>query len=624
MRTTVYHYIQLLALGVLLSVSQACNTLDIEPVNNLTATQVFKSEAGVEAVIATCYANLPIAAHNASVHGLRGDPDMPFSNWNNPSILTGEAQVPPLRVGMAPKTLSGSHLSWWDYGAIRYVNIAIHELEANATVFTSNAEQYRHWLGELYFCRAYMYAYMVKSFGGVPIVKQSVSYVGLSEEELYIPRNTENEVVDFIGEDLDMAMELMGPNEVMTGRANRYIAANLKARVMLFAASEAKNGIVQLDGLVGIPRSKQTDYYKKAYEAAQFAIDNGGKYMLYDRYDDGSIDGKTTNFWNLFIDESNANKERMFVKEYDASGAINRPENWSARQLPHGFTTQANSGELSVTTEWMELFEDVDGNPFVLNVGTASNPVRYADPLDLFQKAQPRLRATVLLPGSTIPGKGPDAVFEVRKGIYESYPNGTLHESSNFTDTYQGMPIQGRSGVGNPNTNGNGAVVWKYVDPNATGVDWAGNVDWIEMRYAEVLLNKAEAAVNIIGEEVGGQVITMDDALAAINPVRSRAGLPALATVDEAKVIQERRCELAFENHLLWDLKRWRMFESVLQNKTYHALYPYYIYDEGRYIFKKHNRIELQYTFDAKAYYAPIPGGAINRNPNLLPNNPGY
>src|SRR5690606_18828911 len=175
---------------------------------------------------------------------------------NNPSILTGEAQVPPLRVGMAPKTLSGSHLSWWDYGAIRYVNIAIHELEANATVFTSNAEQYRHWLGELYFCRAYMYAYMVKSFGGVPIVKQSVSYVGLSEEELYIPRNTENEVVDFIGEDLDMAMELMGPNEVMTGRANRYIAANLKARVMLFAASEAKNGIVQLDGLVGIPRSK--------------------------------------------------------------------------------------------------------------------------------------------------------------------------------------------------------------------------------------------------------------------------------------------------------------------------------------------------------------------------------
>jgi len=611
--------------GLVVVSSYACNTLDIEPVNNLTANQVFQSEAGVESVIVTCYSNLPIAAHNASIYGLRGDPDMPFSNWNNPSVLTGEAQVMPLRVGMAPKTLSGGHLSWWDYSSIRYVNLAIQELEANADVFFSQPEKYNHWLGELYFCRAYMYAYMVKCFGGVPIVKKSISYIGLPEEELYIPRNTEKEVVDFIGDDLDLAMSLLGPNEVMSGRANRYVAANLKARVMLFAASEAKNGSVQLEGLVGIPQSEQTDYYKKAYEAAQFAVNNNGKYALYSKYDDGTIEGKTTNFWNLFLDESAENRERMFIKQYDATGAVNRPENWSARQLPHGFTTQANSGELSVTTEWLELFEDINGQPFVLNIGTESAPVRYSNPLDLFQKAQPRMRATVLLPGSRIPGKNDaSAVFEVRKGIYESYPNGKLHESSNFTDTYQNMTIQGLCGVGNPNTNGNGCVVWKYVDPNATGVDWAGNVDWIDMRYAEVLLNKAEAAINIIGQEVGGKIITMEDALSAINPVRLRAGLPALTTLDETKVIQERRCELAFENQLIWDFKRWRIFESILQNKTYHALYPYYIFDEGRYIFKKHNRTELQYTFDAKAYYAPIPASAIDRNNKLLPNNPGY
>src|SRR3546814_18014994 len=72
---------------------------------------------------------------------------------------------------------------------------------------------------------------------------------------------------------------------------------------------------------------------------------------------------------------------------------------------------------------------------------------------------------------------------------------------------------QGLCGVGNTNTNGNGAVVWKYVDPNATGIDWAGNVDWIDMRYADVLLNKAEAAVNLLGETVDGHAVTMDDAL---------------------------------------------------------------------------------------------------------------
>src|SRR3546814_831153 len=216
MRNTIKIWTLILAGGLL----GACNTLDIEPVNNLTANQVFTSEAGVESVIISSYSRLPVAAHNASVHGLRGDGGFPFSNWNNPSIVTGEAQVTPLRVGMAPRTWQGSYLSWWDYGSIRYVNLAIEQLEANAGIFYSQPEKYNHWLGELYFCRAYMYAYMVKCFGGVPIVKNTVSYTDLKEEELYITRNTEKEVVDFIAEDLDKALELMGADELKIGRTH--------------------------------------------------------------------------------------------------------------------------------------------------------------------------------------------------------------------------------------------------------------------------------------------------------------------------------------------------------------------------------------------------------------------
>src|SRR3546814_17486102 len=110
------------------------------------------------------------------------------------------------------------------------MNLTMEQLEGNAGIFYSPPEKYSHCLGELYFCRAYMYAYMVKCFGGVPIVKNTVSYTDLKEEELYIPRNTEKEVVDFIAEDLDKAMELMGADELMSGRANRFVAANLKAR----------------------------------------------------------------------------------------------------------------------------------------------------------------------------------------------------------------------------------------------------------------------------------------------------------------------------------------------------------------------------------------------------------
>src|SRR3546814_21023822 len=116
---------------------------------------------------------------------------------------------------------------------------------------------------------------------------------------------------------------------------------------MLFAASEAKNGTVQIDGRVGIPANDATDYYKKAYAAAQFAIDNGGKYALYRRYDDGTPEGKTRNFWNLVIYESAANPDRLFVKEYDATGSPSRPEKWAWLQLPHGLTTQVQSAQHS-------------------------------------------------------------------------------------------------------------------------------------------------------------------------------------------------------------------------------------------------------------------------------------
>src|SRR3546814_20820463 len=117
-----------------------------------------------------------------------------------------------------------------------------------------------------------MYAYMVKCFGGVPIVKNTVLYTDLKEEELYIPRNTEKEVVDFIAEDLDKAMELMGADELMSGRANRFVAANLKERVMLFDANEAKNGTVQIDTRVGFRASVDTEYDEKASAAAKFAL----------------------------------------------------------------------------------------------------------------------------------------------------------------------------------------------------------------------------------------------------------------------------------------------------------------------------------------------------------------
>ena len=606
-------------------VSGSCVSLDIEPTKNLREDQVYGNEVGITAALATLYAYLPIAAHNASVvGGINGDNGMPFSIWNNPSVVTGEAEVIPLRVAMAPKSCNGDMLAWWDYSAIRYANLAIKGITANKDKFTGQEKKYNHWLGEAYFCRAFMYFAMVRSYGGVPIVTSAESYVNMTDDELVKPRNTERECYDFIAEDLDKAYELMEENELAAGRANKYIAAGLKARAMLTAACEAKRSSIQLDGLCGISSSEMSRYYELAYDAACKAMDNGGKYELYNVYNDGTEAGMIKNYWNIFIDESSANKERMFIKEYNAGASTPRPENWTCQQLPYHYSMVTDSGEISPTVEWLLLFDDKNGNPFRLNIGTDSDPVRYDNTQDLFADAQPRLKASVLVPGAEIPGRN-GAIFEVRKGIYDSYPGGKLYESASFSEKHpSGMTIQGWCGVGSQMTNGNGCLVWKWVDPSATANFWAGSVDWIEMRYAEILLSKAEAAVNLIGQEVNDRVVTMEDALGPINQIRKRAGTKELATVDEAKVINERRCELAFENRTFWDLKRWRMFESTIQNKTFNALYPYYVVDEGKYIFKLHERTELRYTYDSKSYYAPISSDVIAKSNGAIVQNPGY
>jgi len=164
-----------------------------------------------------------------------------------------------------------------------------------------------------------------------------------------------------------------------------------------------------------------------------------------------------------------------------------------------------------------------------------------------------------------------------------------------------------------------GFYVRKYVDYNRqqSTVDLNTSVQpWIDFRYAEILLNRAEAAV-----ELGNTA----DALTCINLIRDRAGAPLYSGIDLTKVRNERRMELAFENQYFWDLKRWRTADVVLDKAHFKGLMPYYVFDENKYIFLAEPELfNREYTFQKQFYYEPIPGGEIGTNPNLLPNNPGY
>ena len=105
-----------------------------------------------------------------------------------------------------------------------------------------------------------------------------------------------------------------------------------------------------------------------------------------------------------------------------------------------------------------------------------------------------------------------------------------------------------------------GYNVWKWIDYDNYNYPYAGasgkdhSTNWIMIRYAEVILNEAEARV---------ETNDIQGALKAVNEIRARVGLPAYTETNQEKLRQlirkERRLELAFEDHRFYDVRRWRI-----------------------------------------------------------------
>ena len=170
-----------------------------------------------------------------------------------------------------------------------------------------------------------------------------------------------------------------------------------------------------------------------------------------------------------------------------------------------------------------------------------------------------------------------------------------------------------------------GYYIRKFLDETLPfqKLNFMGSVtSWKELRLAEVLLNYAEAQ----NEANNGPDASVYE---AIRLVRERAGLPALPSglnqeQMKQRIIQERKVELAFEGHRFWDLRRWNLAESVLNNKYFHGMKI----TEDKNGVKTYERFELnmlpKQVFLPKHYLMPINQGELEKNPNLGNNNIGY
>lgn len=580
----------------MLCVGFSCNTLDVPPYNIIQDEQIFTSESGIEAYMASLYRDLPIEDFNFTVNGFGYYAAYPSTGNYSGELLASMSDM----VWNSP---NGDMLQMWQYDWVRKTNYFLQEFPNYSVNFPE--DQANTWLGEAHFCRAYYYFEMVKRYGAVPLVTIAQNYPETSIEELQVPRTPEKDIYDFVAAELDSAIMLL-PEQADRGRASKYVALAFKSRAMLYAASVAQFSTVPsgYENLLGIPQSEANHYFQLCFDAADQLE---ARFSLYRKYDD-----KFENYWRLFLDEDS--EETIFVRNY------RYPEyahSWDSHMIPFQMRgADGYSSRLCPTLELIQLFENVNGEPLSLQTTDENGtPIRFDDRMDIFKDAEARLRGSVIFPGDIFKGE----VIDIQKGLYLSYPNGELLTSSTPGDAYKNVTISGRSGMGSNETTSTGFLVRKYQNPDmeqASVRQGYSEQDWIDIRYAEVLLNKAEAAF-YLGKKA--------DALEAINDIRDRAGAQLLTETQltEDAIRKERRKELAFENHTYWDLRRWRIADQLMNNTTYHALCPYYIYDEQKYIYQV-EAVGGLYTYDVKANYVKIPDSEIQKNPNLLPNNPGY
>lgn len=446
----------------------------------------------------------------------------------------------------------------WDYGYIRDLNLFVER----ATEATALAETDRkRFLAEARFLRASYYFEMVKRMGGVPLILQSLKY-DFSGDPTYLqyPRAKESEIYDFVISEAEAIKNDLPVNTGEKSRATKGAALAMEARAALYAGSIAKYGVntpqVSLPGLeVSIPASMANGYYTKALNAAKEIISGGaGNYALYNTKPD-----LAENFASIFLDKGN-NPESIWVEDFKLrSGRVN---GFTVSTQPRYGAEEEEGGRINPSLNLVEAFEKLD-NTFapIPNTDGSGNPIFYNSLSEIFAGRDARLYGTVILPGSTFKSRPVDiwAGYQLADGSIITGDD----RGAQKTLPGQSAPVQvvGFDGPVSAKefTAQTGFYLRKYVDPTPGAGSRGTNseIPFIRYRYAEVLLNAAEAAFEL------GQP---DVAAGYMNQVRARAGLTTPLTATDItfdRIVHERRVELAFEGHVLFDKKRWRLAHVV-------------------------------------------------------------
>ncbi|PQV57304.1 putative outer membrane starch-binding protein [Sediminibacterium magnilacihabitans] len=536
-------------------------------------------------------------------------------------------------------TETPGNLAWYSgtyewgrmYKAIREANIAISKLPTATFADTKLRDQL---LGESYFLRAYYYQQLLRFYGGVPLVDKPYEL----NQDYTIARSSYEDCVKFIVSDLDKAAGLLAGKSAQAGRASDIAALALKSRVLLYAASDlhdaatAKAQSATLAAfskieLVAYTTGDRTTRWKAAQDAAKAVLNATQGYKLNLGAPVSAAEGKM-NYMSIAlggqsaIGDKSATSELIFQRSL--SSLYTPEDNWPLGGTHYGINNGPNgyhnwAGNTPIQ-QLVDDYEMMDGSKF-----DWSNPVESANP---YSNRDPRFYATILYDGADwkprpLDVAGKDPANQIQTGYYADGAGGFI----NGIDTRE-SPVE--------NWNGSRTHYYtkKFIDPNPALADNQSNaqtIPWPFIRYTEVVLNYVECCL-ALGQEAEAQNW--------LNKIRFRAGMPAITDVGPALVDRyrnERRIELAYEEHRYHDARRWmipattvgRGIKTIKITATLQAgktpLVPY-----------RHDNTVYNYTYTVvnntenetrvwndKMYYRPISKDEVNRN-NKLVQNPGY
>ncbi len=374
-----------------------------------------------------------------------------------------------------------------------------------------------------------------------------------------------------------------------------------------FQLAKRHGGVILYDNLPegnDKARSSAAETWEFIYQDLKFAADNlpktwdagnkgrvtqGAAYamisraMLYaERWQDAynaAAEVEKLNLYDLEEEYANAwkgnNKESILEFAYQRDGGPNHSFDKYYVPKCDGY----DFGALGTPTqEMVECYEDKNGNKVDWTPwhGTTSVPPPYA-------QLEPRFAATVIYAGSTWKGKVMDCSVGGTNGEFMAY----REQSYSYGKTTTGYFLR------------------KLLDEKLTDVNSvASSQTWVEIRFAEVLLNKAEAAFRLNKPE---------EARTLMNRVRARksVGLPGKNSSGDtwfADYRNERKVELAYEGHLFWDMRRWKLAHIEYNNYRCHG----FKITNGTYEY-----IDCDYQdrkFSQKLYVLPIPVEELKNN----------